>query len=188
MKAQSCSLEDCRRQVASLEKEISDLRLRLAGEVKTRSLPRERFHVVRCRVRRDSVAFHLDAVDVVVQTARVTSLPEGPPWAMGLLNLRGTMIPVIDVQARIHQTDPSTDLNDLIVVCKHRTGRIGFVVQDVLGIDEVRPSAIEEPPTDIPFARYVLGVLRIHDGKPTLLLSHHRLVGTSLGPPDTDAE
>jgi purine-binding chemotaxis protein CheW len=77
-------------------------------------------------------------------SAKATSLPHAPPFVKGVINLRGTVLPILDLSARLGiETDADTERNVIIVVdLGGRTaGLMVDAVSDILAIplDEMQP-------------------------------------------------
>jgi purine-binding chemotaxis protein CheW len=161
-----------------LQRQIDDLRAKLDIAHETDEVPAGPFQILLCRVASERVAFLHDSVDQVVLIAKLLPLPEARDWVAGLLNLRGSTIPVIDIARRVFGKAHSRSLSDLIVVCSHQQGRVGLLVQEALGTYRSDHNRLDRPPRDLACAPYVLGVLSLEDG-PALLLGASSLVTTS---------
>lgn len=61
-------------------------------------------------------AFDLVQVREVIAAQPVTSLPGAPRWLAGLTNLRGELVPVIDLAALLQLPNPSRTATNLVVV------------------------------------------------------------------------
>jgi len=80
----------------------------------------------------------------------VTRIPHAPPHVEGVLNLRGAIVPIIDLRSRfgleqIGRT-PTTVVIVLSVVNKHGKRVIGAVVDKVSDVLNVPPEGIKPPP------------------------------------------
>jgi chemotaxis signal transduction protein len=87
--------------IEGLEHELADLRHTLAVELGHPDLAAKGFECLQCRVAGQTVGILEQSVDQVVMICELSPIPESPPWIAGLLNLRGTLVPVVDVRARI---------------------------------------------------------------------------------------
>jgi twitching motility protein PilI len=100
------------------------------------------------------------------QSARLAALPGVKPWVMGISNIRGELIPIIDLHAflGLSPTLPSSHARVLIV--QEGDVAAGFVVEQSLGIQHFVLSSFEPPGSDVPplLAPYVKGVYR-HGGR-----------------------
>ena len=89
-------------------------------------------------------------VKEIIGMMRVTPVPQTPEHVKGVINLRGKVIPVIDLRARFGMS--STDHTDrtCIVVVETDSGggklHIGVVVDSVSEVLNIKGSDIEEPP------------------------------------------
>jgi chemotaxis signal transduction protein len=90
--------------VAELERQLRDLRRQLAMEAPADELPGPSFDVLAARAGADEVALLLEQVEVVVRAAWLTRLPETPPWVLGLLDVHGDQVPVLDLATRIRSS------------------------------------------------------------------------------------
>ncbi|WP_460273458.1 chemotaxis protein CheW [Celeribacter sp. ULVN23_4] len=99
-------------------------------------------------------------------SAKATSLPHAPPFIKGVINLRGTVLPIIDLSARLGlQTGEDSERNVIIVVDlgKRTVGLMVDAVSDILAI----PSEEMQPPPDLAAdeARAFVSALTIVDGR-----------------------
>jgi purine-binding chemotaxis protein CheW len=72
-------------------------------------------------------------------------LPQSPAYVLGVVNLRGAVIPVIDLAVRLGLSRPEPSARDAIVVAEIRDQLVGLLVQGVtdmieLGLDQVQPT------------------------------------------------
>lgn len=111
----------------------------------------------------------LDVVDEVVPVARLSPLPDAPPWVAGLLDRAGELLPVVDVLARVERRAREVALSDRIVLAHAGDRRLGLLVQDVLGLREAGADALQEAPAHVPHAPYVTGVVPLDLGHAALL-------------------
>ena len=105
----------------------------------------------------------------------VTAVPQSPDYVKGVINLRGQVIPVVDLRSKFGmETVNVTNQTCIIVVeadqddCKISTGIIVDHVQEVLDIAEVQIDDAPEFGTCID-TDFILGLGKIHDRIKTLL-------------------
>jgi Chemotaxis signal transduction protein len=99
-------------------------------------------------------------------SAKATSLPHAPSFVKGVINLRGTVLPIIDLAARLGlQTGDKPERNVIIVVDLgvRTAGLMVDAVSDILAI----PSGEIQPPPDFAAnnARTFVSALTIVDGR-----------------------
>jgi purine-binding chemotaxis protein CheW len=171
------SQEDVALQIKDLRKRLYELE-RLFGPAVREKVPQGQLVVLITRVGGERIAFLHDAIEEIIPMARLTNVPESPVWIAGILNLRGKMIPVIDVLARVQKKERRQELSDVIIVCQVKDRTVGLVVQEVLEIKEVTSDEVQSAPTDVPSAPHLMGMLQTN-GWPVLLLSLNTLIATS---------
>lgn len=138
-----------------------------------------------CVFRSGRERFCLPVLDVeeVVDWPLLTSLPLGPAHLMGIFNLRGAIVPLIDI-AITEGRRPGL-LPKHVVVASHRGDgrredvRIGIAADEVIGTYLVTTDAmLEQAPENVP---YCTGMLR-HDDRLALLIDLRRLLEVFPGP------
>ena len=114
-------------------------------------------------------------VKEIIGMMRITPVPQTPEYVKGVINLRGKVIPVIDLRLRFGMD--SMDYNDrtciIVVEINTNSGRIhtGIVVDSVSEVLNIRSSDIEDTPT---FGTrlntdYILGMAKMGGGVKILL-------------------
>lgn len=99
-------------------------------------------------------------------SAKATSLPHAPPFIKGVINLRGTVLPIIDLAARLDLNSGEDTARNVIIVVDlggRTAGLMVDAVSDILAI----PSDDMQPPPDLAAddARTFVSALTIVDGR-----------------------
>jgi len=71
----------------------------------------------------------------------VTVITEAPPGILGVINLRGELLPVLDLYQQLGQLRPSFQLTDSMIVLEWQSQRLGIIVSQV---DEVQAIATDQ--------------------------------------------
>ena len=86
----------------------------------------------------------------IIEYDTVTTVPNAPHWIRGVINLRGSVVPVVDLAVKFGRTpSPVTRRSCIVVVEVQRDGRrtvMGIAADRVSQVAELRPDAIEPPP------------------------------------------
>ena len=106
----------------------------------------------------------------------ITTVPEVPEYVKGIINLRGKIIPVVDMRLRLHRTPrPYTDRTCVIVIEADGV-LVGLIID---GVSEVLtiPEAQVVPPPRLKAStnRYIKGVGELSENKVVLLLDWKKL-------------
>ena len=95
-------------------------------------------------------AMDIRSVREIIQHAAMTAVPLMPDFVRGVINLRGAVVPVIDLQARFGRTPASVGKKTCIVIFDaSRDGEkaeLGLMVDSVSEVIDIAPSSIELPP------------------------------------------
>ncbi len=132
-----------------------------------------------CVFRAGRERFSLMVLDVeeVVEWPKLTKVPLSPAFLMGIFNLRGSIVPVIDIAfTEVRRTDLPP--KHVVVACIAAHGeendlRLGIAADEVLGtFTTSEPLLVDEAPTDVPQCN---GMLR-HEDRLALNIDLKRLV------------
>jgi len=114
----------------------------------------------------------------IIRLQEITEIPEFPVYAKGIINLRGQIIPVIDMGLRLGKTETEHTIHTCIIVTNIRDKNIGFIVESVNEVTKIEDEEVSPPPkvsSEID-KRYLTGVSR-HEGQVTLLVDLVKVLG-----------
>lgn len=115
--------------------------------------------------------YGLPMVDVreLVRAVAITPLPNAPAVIEGVVNVRGRVLPVLDVRARFRLPAKSLDPSDHFIVASAGPRGVILRVDRATHLALVDEASIQPPQTLGPSATYVAGVAKLEDG---LVLIH----------------
>ncbi|MCX6146137.1 MAG: chemotaxis protein CheW [Candidatus Kapabacteria bacterium] len=92
--------------------------------------------------------FGLDILKVqeINRMVEITRVPNTPDFVVGVINLRGKVIPIIDLRARLGMPDRAYDKDTRIIVVELEGKVIGFIVDKVNEVLRISKSITEPPP------------------------------------------
>ncbi|MCP3983979.1 MAG: chemotaxis protein CheW [bacterium] len=102
----------------------------------------------------------------IIGAQRFTSVPDPRPFMKGVINLRGTVIPVMDVRVRLAMEPRDITERSCIVVVDFEDTVVGLLVDTISDVVEVLPAAIEPAPkrsTESACGSIVTGLVQIED-------------------------
>ncbi len=119
----------------------------------------------------------IQKVKEINEMMAITPIPESPAYMKGIINLRGRIIPVIDLRERFGMTTTSggADQRNCIIVCEIQTASgnhpTGLIVDSVSEVCEIKPEWIEENVVLGARVRsdYILGIAKVNDQVKILL-------------------
>lgn len=98
----------------------------------------------------ERLAMSIDAVKEIIETPMITRVPMTPDYIRGVINLRGSVVPVIDLSARLGRGRITLTKRSCIVLVEVHTGDegqvLGMLVDEVKNILEIPREDIKPPP------------------------------------------
>lgn len=113
---------------------------------------------------------HLYSVERVVQAVEITPLPKAPKNVMGVIDVQGQIIPVIDIRKLFNLPARETRLSDQIIIARSESRSIAFMVDAVGGIIEHTDKQAVDGEKIYPGINYTEEVLKIKDN---LIMVHN---------------
>ena len=107
------------------------------------------------------------AVREILALPTLSSLSETAPWIPGVLNLRGSIVPVMDLSARFEQPSAPYRVEDSLIVVEWDGAPLALLVSEVCAVNQISLAQIEAPPTHgrgAAPAPFVAGVLGLPEG------------------------
>lgn len=121
----------------------------------------ESLEFVASRVSKQEICIDIQSVREIRGWAPATVLPNAPPHVVGVINLRGTVLPVIDLSTRLGlgRTEPTP--RHVIVVVQIGARTCGLLVEAVSEILSVAPDQVQPTPNvdSEEVHRFVSGVI-----------------------------
>lgn len=120
------------------------------------------------------------SVDGIVRVEDVRSIPNAPSYVEGIFNLRGDIIPIINLHKRFHLKRPKLSEEDQLlsgfIIIDINGMKLGVIIDKVSRVLTVELNKMQPPPQMISGigAEYIQGVYNREDGY-LIVLDIHRL-------------
>jgi purine-binding chemotaxis protein CheW len=151
----------------------------LAGQPRAESAPAALVEgvatVVRFLVHGDEYGVPIASVQEVLRYVKLTRAPAAAGPVAGVLNLRGQPVPVLDARERLGLGSTRPGLNTPILVLLLAGGATGFIVDQVLGVDEVTIRRVE-PQAERWLCGSIVGAVAEHRDRLVQLLDTERVL------------
>ena len=99
----------------------------------------------------EEFAAHVGKVLNILEMTKITEVPKSPEYMKGVINLRGTVLPVIDTRIKFGMSPTEYTNNTCIVVMEveldHDIVQVGALVDSVQAVREIDDSQIQPPPS-----------------------------------------
>jgi purine-binding chemotaxis protein CheW len=117
----------------------------------------------------DDDVYGIDIAHVVeiIELKRITEVPDMPSYVKGVINLRGRVIPVVDLRLRLGMAEREHDDRTCITIVKIQDSSVGLVVDRVAEVQDIRDGDIEPPPrykTGSGKEPFISGLAKVGDG------------------------
>ncbi|MHB1291119.1 MAG: chemotaxis protein CheW [Sulfuricella sp.] len=109
-------------------------------------------------------ALHLSAVDRTVRMVDITPLIKAPDIVLGVVNIQGRIIPVINVRRRFSLPEREIALTDQLIVAHTARRPVALVADAVLDVVECSGQNLVTAESILPEVEYVEGVVKLKDG------------------------
>jgi len=109
-------------------------------------------------------ALRLDAVERIVLAVDVTPMPKAPEIILGMINVQGVVIPVVNIRRRFRIPDRETSPADRFILAKTIRRAVALVADSVLNVVEVSGDDIIAPNDIVPGTSYIDGIVKLEEG------------------------
>ncbi len=116
--------------------------------------------LVTFRLKDETYGINVMQVQEVLRVSEIAPVPGAPAYVLGMVNLRGNVVTVIDARIRFGLTITTPDDASRIVIIESDQQVVGILVDSVAEVVELRQSQIDAPPSigSEDSARYIQGV------------------------------
>jgi len=101
--------------------------------------------VVGFRIGEETFGVRIGSVREIVRVPEITTVPNAQETIEGVINLRGKIIPVVDLRKRFGQVEIIADKKNRILVVELETKLVGLIVNSASEVLKIPPSEIESP-------------------------------------------
>jgi len=110
------------------------------------------------------LALPLDAVERVVRAVEVTPLPEAPATVVGLINVQGRLVPVLDLRPRFGLPPRAIEPDDHFVLARGAGRTVALWADAVAGVEACSESELVAADSVLPGSELIEGVFKRPDG------------------------
>ncbi len=121
--------------------------------------------------------------EILTYPENITTLPNTANWVKGLINLRGEVVPILDVRVKFNTSHPveydeNTSVIAVITEDKRMIGIVVDLVDDVQRLDTTSLAPVSEMGSAIP-ARYLKGFVRLDNNEMLVIMDIEKVVDKS---------
>jgi purine-binding chemotaxis protein CheW len=132
----------------------------------------------------DEESFAINVVEVIsiLEMTEITKIPKSPEFMKGVINLRGKVLPVIDIRKLFLLEEKEYDEKTCIIVTEgekeNKSFQVGFIVDNVQSVLDFEEGNIKDKPyvgNNNTFSEYISGIYE-EDGKFIMILDFDKLL------------
>lgn len=134
-------------------------------------------HIVGFRIGRESFGVPIRLVHEIVRIPDITAVPEAPDFVEGVINLRGKIVPVVDLRKRFGEKEIISTRKNRILVAEVDRKMVGLMVDAASEVMKIPETEIEQPPNVFEEGdlQYVTGVGKLN-GRLIILIDLTRVL------------
>jgi purine-binding chemotaxis protein CheW len=120
----------------------------------------EELHLISFGLDREEYGIKVGQVREVIRVTEITRVPQSPPHVRGVTNLRGRILPVVEIRTRLGLEPGVVTQRSRIIVVEVHDRVLGILVDAVLQVAKVPLDTVTPPPDEVvsPQTDYINGV------------------------------
>ena len=109
-------------------------------------------------------ALHLPSVERAIHMIEITPLPSAPGIVIGVVNVHGAVVPVLNIRKRFRLSEREPDLGDQLIIAHTAKRMVALVVDSVNDVVAFPAGELVAPETILPQLEHLEGVIKLDDG------------------------
>jgi len=152
----------------------------MANHEETKRDQEELLQLVSFKIGEEEFGVDILSVQEINRMSQITKVPNTPEFIEGVINLRGRIIPVLDLRVKLGMMKLEHGKNTRIVVVELKGHTIGFIVDEVSEVLRIPKSITEAPPEMIGGvdSDYITSIGKLED-RLLILLDLEKILSTS---------
>jgi purine-binding chemotaxis protein CheW len=109
-------------------------------------------------------AVALDSVRRAIRAVAITPLPEAPAIILGIIDLGGTILPVVNIRKRFNHPPRDIRLSDQFIIADTGKRMVALLVDETTGVIEAEPGSYSSANEIVPGLGIVDGAIKLQNG------------------------
>lgn len=121
----------------------------------------------------EEYGIEVEKVRTIERMIPITRVPKTPAFIKGVINLRGVVLPVIDLRGRFNLAETEQTESSRIIIVAVNDLEVGFIVDTANDVIDIDTDSIDSPPEVVGGikAKYLHGVAKIGDNRLLIMLN-----------------
>ncbi|WP_413300407.1 chemotaxis protein CheW [Bacillus sp. 1P10SD] len=137
----------------------------------------EEIKVIAFKLGNEEYGLNIDYVQSIERLSHITRVPNVPHYVKGVTNLRGNVIPIIDLQSKLELGEAQYTENSRVIIVKYENIELGLIVEKTSNVFNVSSDAIEAAASSGFQTDFFEGIAK-YEGRLIILLKIGELVKT----------
>ena len=120
--------------------------------------------IVLSHLNEQKYALDLSIVERSIRIVDITPMPQASPFMLGVINMGGQVIPVLNPRAMLGLPDKEIGLNDHLLIALVSRFKVAMLVDEVMGVLDFDRQKFIASEDIFPGIGYVQGAMRLKDG------------------------
>jgi len=119
----------------------------------------------------------IESIREIVRVPEITEVPDAPEFFEGVMNLRGKVVPVVDLGKKLRLKGNGRAKATRVLIAEEGDKNVGLIVDSVAEVMKIQPESVDEPPDMVSAVgiEYITGVAKV-DEKLVILLDLQRVL------------
>ncbi|MEV5024734.1 chemotaxis protein CheW [Paenibacillus sp. LPE1-1-1.1] len=129
----------------------------------------------------EEYGIEVDKVRTIERLSPITRVPKTASFIKGVINLRGVVVPVIDLRGRFNLSETTPTENSRIIVVAVADIEVGFIVDSANDVIDIDTDSIDLPPEIVGGikAKYLRGIAKLGEGRLLIMLNLSEVLNKS---------
>lgn len=129
----------------------------------------------------EEYGIEVDKVRTIERLSPITRIPKTATFIKGVINLRGVVVPVIDLRGRFNLSETTATENSRIIVVAVADMEVGFIVDSANDVIDIDTDTIDLPPEIVGGikAKYLRGIAKLGEGRLLIMLNLSEVLNKS---------
>ncbi|GIP14569.1 chemotaxis protein CheW [Paenibacillus montaniterrae] len=133
----------------------------------------EELKVIVFGIGKEEYGIEVDKVRTIERMMPITRVPKTPPFIKGVINLRGVVVPVLNLSGRFNLPESEVTEHTRIIVVAVNEMEVGFIVDTANDVIDINSDTIDTPPEIVGGiqAKYLDGIAKIGEDRLLIMLN-----------------
>ena len=124
------------------------------------------FQIVCFKIGIEEYSIDILKVQEILKIPKVTKLPKAKGYILGVIDLRGKVIPIVDLSKRFNVVSGKVSSESRVIVVDIGGKQIGLAIDSVSHVVKIDSNEVEPPPPVVKgiSGKYIVGIAKLQDG------------------------